>query len=196
MEMYKCTVCGKVMSFDEAFDHRIHEGREHFELQSEADTLRAENAKLREALKKFESLTPGGSEFADDWERIFKWVKERSSFVTEVAIQRNQYRDDLARLRELLGEINENLQDAIDLARTGLAPIAMGVNEVQWMNHKIYKLTGGLVALQSRIQSELKGICSECGGTGEVQWDYDDPNVEATVKAKAPCPKCQSELKE
>jgi len=84
---------------------------------------------------------------------------------------------DLARLRELLGEVvalNESYSVA---AGRKFLPVA----------HQ---------NLITRIQSELKGICSECGGTGEVQWDYDDPELEATVKAKAPCPKCQSELKE
>ena len=78
---------------------------------------------------------------------------------------------DLARLRELLGEVWK-----------------------QWNSTDASEIDD--VLLMSRIQSELKGICSECGGTGEVTWDYDDPELEATGKAKAPCPKCQSELKE
>lgn len=35
--------------------------------------------------------------------------------------------------------------------------------------------------------------CKTCGGTGEVYWDYDNPETEATEKAHAPCPKCNPE---
>ncbi len=32
--------------------------------------------------------------------------------------------------------------------------------------------------------------CERCGGQGWVYWDHDDPVVEATVRAQAPCPEC------
>jgi hypothetical protein len=32
--------------------------------------------------------------------------------------------------------------------------------------------------------------CKTCGGCGRVFWDYDDPELEATVEASADCPDC------
>jgi len=51
-DQYKCSVCGKVMTLDDTMRHDHHDVNNHYELLSEADTLRAENAKLREALEK------------------------------------------------------------------------------------------------------------------------------------------------
>lgn len=40
---------------------------------------------------------------------------------------------------------------------------------------------------------DCKPICDACGDTGEVVFDYDDPEIEATVKATQPCPRgCKS----
>ena len=32
--------------------------------------------------------------------------------------------------------------------------------------------------------------CPECGGVGEVFWDYDDPELECVVEAHDTCPMC------
>lgn len=44
--------------------------------------------------------------------------------------------------------------------------------------------------LELKRLSEAEETCKTCGGEGVVYWDYDDPEVEATVKASAPCPDC------
>ena len=40
------------------------------------------------------------------------------------------------------------------------------------------------------LTEDAEHTCKTCGGEGVVYWDYDDPEVEATVKASAPCPDC------
>ena len=65
-------------------------------------------------------------------------------------------RADLARLRELLGEESDNLQNTLGLVRTSLPPMLMGLTEQQWLFQKNNRVAGELSDILSRIQSELK----------------------------------------
>jgi len=58
-----------------------------------------------------------------------------------------------------------------------------------------WNLSGEVIEWRPLPTAPEEGECKDCGGTGEVTWDYDDPELEATVKAKAPCPKCNKEQK-
>jgi len=64
-DQYKCSVCGKVMTLDDTMRHDHHDVNNHYELLSEADTLRAENAKLREALKSIEKYAENSIKYGD-----------------------------------------------------------------------------------------------------------------------------------
>jgi hypothetical protein len=55
---------------------------------------------------------------------------------------------------------------------------------------------GAFAAASYIIRESVRGIsqpCETCGGRGEVFWNYDYPEVEATVKAHAPCPACNGQ---
>ena len=86
---------------------------------------------------------------------IFKWHKVEDC-LRNLEAQKMELRSDNASLRELLGEVSEDLTDAIDLARTGLAPDALGLDHEGWLQHKLYKITGGLVYLRTRVQQKLE----------------------------------------
>ena len=56
------------------------------------EEARKELADLRNDLKSFESLTPGGSEFADDPKAVYTWLKDRQDSFIKVVLERNALR--------------------------------------------------------------------------------------------------------
>jgi len=59
-------------------------------------------ARLHAELKSFESLTPGGSEFADDPKAVLAWLKDRLSTMGNLAAERNQLRAELDEARRVM----------------------------------------------------------------------------------------------
>jgi Protein of unknown function (DUF551) len=62
--------------------------------------LFSEFQRMENELKAYEALTPGGSEFVDDPQKVFAWIKDRLSNAGTVAAERNQLRNELASERE------------------------------------------------------------------------------------------------
>lgn len=85
--------------------------------------------------------------------------KDCEMFYTHVAIGLKpgdwQSRPIEASLRSLIGELVESISNARDLARTGVAPEALGMTQEDWMRHKLIKISGELDSLMAKVKEVL-----------------------------------------
>jgi hypothetical protein len=78
-------------------------------------------------------------------EAVAKWNTRplESSLESQIASQAEDIR-----------KLTEGIRNALDLARTGLAPDALGMTQEDWINHKLIRVSGELDYLMSTLKGD------------------------------------------